>query len=76
VAFVVTLLGTAWAALGIEIGGQPLAFPWFVAIGVVITLVVGGLIALVRPRGPQSRLSTETCSIPSEAGSANPNSRA
>ena len=49
-AFVATLVGTAWAALGIDIGGQPLAFPWFVAIGVVITLVVGGLISLVRPR--------------------------
>ena len=49
-AFLTTLIGTAWAALGIDIGGQPLAFPWFVAIGVVITLVVGGLISLVRPR--------------------------
>jgi Na+/proline symporter len=76
VAFVATLLGTAWAALGIEIGGQPLAFPWFVALGVVITLVVGGLISLVRPRDPQSRLSTDTGSMPSAAGSANPNSRA
>jgi solute:Na+ symporter, SSS family len=50
VAFVATLVVTAWAALGISIGGQPLAFPWFVPLGVVVTLVVGGLIALVRPR--------------------------
>jgi SSS family transporter len=49
-AFVATLLVTAWAALGISIGGQPLAFPWFVVIGVVVTLLVGGLISLVRPR--------------------------
>lgn len=51
VAFVATLVGTGWAALGIDIGGEPLAFPWFVALGVVITLVVGGLISLARPRG-------------------------
>ena len=50
VAFVATLLGTGWAALGISIGGSSLAFPWFVPLGVVITLVVGGLISLVRPR--------------------------
>jgi SSS family transporter len=76
VAFAATLLGTAWAALGIDIGGQPLAFPWFVALGVVITLVVGGLISLVRPRDHPSTLSTDTGSMPSAAGSANPNSRA
>ncbi|WP_312030106.1 hypothetical protein [Actinomycetospora sp. TBRC 11914] len=45
VAFVATLLVTAWAALGISIDGQPLAFPWFVVIGVVVTLVVGGAIS-------------------------------
>ncbi|MFC5066028.1 sodium:solute symporter [Actinomycetospora atypica] len=50
VAFVATLLGTGWAALGISVGGSSLAFPWFVPLGVVITLVVGGLISLVRPR--------------------------
>ncbi|HEY2193555.1 MAG TPA: hypothetical protein VGH76_14860 [Actinomycetospora sp.] len=50
VAFVATLVVTAWAALGISIGGQPLAFPWFVPLGVVVTLVVGCLISLVRPR--------------------------
>ncbi|MDL5156693.1 sodium:solute symporter [Actinomycetospora termitidis] len=50
VAFVATLLGVGWAALGISIDGQALAFPWFVPLGVVITFVVGGLISLVRPR--------------------------
>jgi hypothetical protein len=64
-------------AVGYLVGRTLVAFVLLlVAIGVVITLVVGGLIALVRPRDPQSRLSTDTGSIPSEAGSANPNSRA
>jgi hypothetical protein len=54
VAFVATLLGTGWAAVGLRIGaaGKPLAFPWFVPLGVVITLVVGGLVALLRPPRP------------------------
>lgn len=50
IAFVATLLGTGWAALGIDIGGKSLAFPWFVPLGVLITLVVGGLVSLMRPR--------------------------
>jgi len=54
VAFAATLLGTGWAALGIDIGGKALAFPWFVPLGVVITLVVGGLVSVVRPRRPEA----------------------
>ncbi|HEX4249556.1 MAG TPA: sodium:solute symporter [Pseudonocardia sp.] len=63
VAFVATLLGTGWAAVGLRIGGKALAFPWFVPLGVLITLVVGGLVALVRPA------ATATCAGGSSGGS-------
>jgi solute:Na+ symporter, SSS family len=49
-AFVTTLVVTLVVALGVSIDGKALAFPWFVVLGVVVTLVVGGLISLVRPR--------------------------
>jgi len=52
IAFVATLLGTGWAAVGLRIGGKALAFPWFVPLGVLITLTVGSLVALVRPSDP------------------------
>ncbi|HWN31449.1 MAG TPA: sodium:solute symporter [Pseudonocardia sp.] len=51
-AFLATLLGTGWAAVGLRIGGKALAFPWFVPLGVLITLAVGGLVALLRPARP------------------------
>jgi SSS family transporter len=51
-AFIATLLGTGWAAVGVSIGGKSLAFPWFVPLGVLITLVVGGLVSLARPARP------------------------
>jgi Na+/proline symporter len=60
IAFVATLVGTGWAALGIDIGGKALAFPWFVPLGVAITLVVGGLVSLVRPRRPETADTTVT----------------
>jgi hypothetical protein len=53
-AFIATLLGTGWAAVGVSIGGKSLAFPWFVPLGVLITLVVGGLVSLARPARPDS----------------------
>jgi solute:Na+ symporter, SSS family len=49
-AFVATLVVTLVIALGVSIDGKALAFPWFVVLGVVVTLVVGGLVSLVRPR--------------------------
>jgi hypothetical protein len=54
IAFLATLLGTGWAAVGLRIGeaGKPLAFPWFVPLGVSITLTVGGLLSLLRPSRP------------------------
>ncbi|HEY0575669.1 MAG TPA: sodium:solute symporter [Pseudonocardia sp.] len=54
IAFLATLLGTGWAAVGLRIGeaGKPLAFPWFVPLGVAITLTVGGLLSLLRPSRP------------------------
>ncbi len=64
VALVVTVAVMAWIVLRVKVtpGGEilwweaskakglGLAFPWFVPAGVIITLVVGGLISLVRPR--------------------------
>ncbi|GAB2456048.1 sodium:solute symporter [Jatrophihabitans fulvus] len=68
VALVVTVAVMAWIVLRVKVttGGdilwwsdeadptvaKSLAFPWFVPAGVIITLVVGGLISLVRPRTP------------------------
>ncbi|PRW62527.1 sodium:solute symporter [Actinopolyspora mortivallis] len=50
-AFVTTLLGVLWLAGGVTFpdgqgGHAPLAFPWYTPIGVVITLLVGGLLSL------------------------------
>ncbi|HTF48888.1 MAG TPA: hypothetical protein VK735_15695, partial [Pseudonocardia sp.] len=45
-------LGTGWAAVGLDIDGKPLAFPWFVPLGVAITLTVGALVSLARPTRP------------------------
>ncbi|KEI42988.1 sodium:solute symporter [Saccharopolyspora rectivirgula] len=55
VAFLVTLGGVLYLALGITFpdgeGGQAaLAFPWYTPVGVLITLVVGGLLSLRRPK--------------------------
>lgn len=41
VAFLVTLAIMSWVVLGVRIDGAPLAFPWFVPLGVAITLAVG-----------------------------------
>ncbi|MGH3621746.1 MAG: sodium:solute symporter [Sciscionella sp.] len=56
VAFVVTVVVMAVVILnvGFDVGGKkpaPLAFPWFTLLGVIITLVVGGLMSL-RHRTP------------------------
>src|SRR5690606_27182814 len=58
IAFVCTIAVSAVFVLGVEftVDGEalPLAFPWYVPIGVVVTLVVGGLLSL-RHRGPDPR---------------------
>jgi len=43
----------AVVVLGVKIHGQSLAFPWYVPIGVAITLLVGGGLSLSHPREPR-----------------------
>ncbi len=45
-AFIATLAVMATVVLGVHIHGRALAFPWYVPIGVAITLVTGGLLSL------------------------------
>ncbi|MCP2170306.1 sodium:solute symporter [Goodfellowiella coeruleoviolacea] len=56
IAFVVTVVVMATVILGVTFTGPngkelPLAYPWYTPLGVVVTLVVGGLLAL-RHRNP------------------------
>lgn len=48
-AFIATVVIMAVVVLGVKIDGQALAFPWYVPIGVIITLIVGGGLALTHP---------------------------
>jgi Na+/proline symporter len=50
VAFIATVVIMAAVVLGVKIHGQALAFPWYVPIGVAITLLVGGGLSLTHPR--------------------------
>lgn len=54
IAFVVTVISMAFVIRGLkfDVGGKQvgLAFPWYTALGVLITLVVGGLLSLRRGR--------------------------
>jgi Na+/proline symporter len=54
IAFIATLVIMAVVVLGVKIHGQSLAFPWYVPIGVAITLLVGGGLSL-RHRSPALR---------------------
>jgi len=45
-AFVVTIAVMTYVVQYVRIGGAGLAFTWFVPLGVVVTLVVGGLLSL------------------------------
>ncbi|SHH40699.1 transporter, SSS family [Jatrophihabitans endophyticus] len=68
IALVTTVVVMAWVVLRVKVTpagdmlwweadkakGTGLAFPWFVPLGVLITLVVGGLVALVRPARPKA----------------------
>ncbi|HZX70499.1 MAG TPA: sodium:solute symporter [Rhodanobacter sp.] len=51
VAFVATLVIMAVVVLGVKFHGSALAFPWYVPIGVAITLMVGGLFSLSHRAG-------------------------
>jgi Na+/proline symporter len=50
IAFIATVIIMAVVVLGVKIHGQSLAFPWYVPIGVAITLLVGGGLSLSHPR--------------------------
>lgn len=58
IAFVVTVAAMAYLVLGVSIDGDPIAFPLLPLIGVLISLVVGGLLSL-RHRGHDPRASAE-----------------
>lgn len=49
IAFIATVVIMAFIVLGVKIHGQSLAFTWFVPIGVAITLLVGGGLAMTHP---------------------------
>lgn len=49
IAFVATLAIMAAVVLGVHIDGRTLAFPWYVPIGVAVTLLVGGLLSFSHP---------------------------
>ena len=49
VAFAVTVVVMAAIVLGVRVQGKPLAFTWYVPIGVAITLLVGTLLSLGHP---------------------------
>lgn len=55
ISFVVTLLVVLYVVFGLtfpdgEGGETAMAFPWYTPIGVIVTLVVGGLLSLRHPR--------------------------
>src|SRR5699024_5743609 len=50
IAFVATLAGVAYLGFGVSFDDdEALAFPWFTPVGVLITLIVGGLLSLRHP---------------------------
>lgn len=71
IAFVATVAVMAFVVLGVKIaptpGGKPvvLAFPWYTLLGVIITLVVGGLLSL-RHRGDDPRAAEALSDKPDE----------
>jgi Na+/proline symporter len=60
IAFIATVVIMAVVVLGVKIQGHSLAFPWYVPIGVAITLLVGGGLSLTHPR--EQRVFTGTSS--------------
>ncbi|HET7307671.1 MAG TPA: sodium:solute symporter [Gammaproteobacteria bacterium] len=59
IAFVMTLVVMAVVVLDVKIHGHSLAFPWFVPIGVAITLLVGGGLSLTHPARKAEELPTQ-----------------
>lgn len=65
IAFVTTLVAVLYLAFGVsfpdgEGGDSSLAFPWFTPVGVVVTLIVGGLLSLRHPRTASQEPADET----------------
>ncbi len=50
IAFIVTVAVMAYVVLEVKIDGETLAFPWYVPMGVLITLAVGGGLSLILRR--------------------------
>lgn len=68
IAFVTTLVVVLYLVFGVtfpdgEGGESSLAFPWYTPIGVVVTLLVGGLLSLRHPRNATEESSDQ--SVPS-----------
>ncbi|HEX7324054.1 MAG TPA: sodium:solute symporter [Rhodanobacteraceae bacterium] len=68
IAFIATVVVMAIVVLTVKIHGQTLAFPWYVPIGVLITLLVGGGAALTHP--PQPPRAAQPVRGPAETGAA------
>ena len=64
-AFLATVAAMALVIVFVRIDGRALAFPWFVPLGVVITLLVGGGLSLTHPEPETARLRA---SVPPAVG--------
>ncbi len=54
-AFIATIVIMAFVVFDLRIDGHALAFPWFVPLGVLTTLAVGGLLSLTHAAPPRLR---------------------
>jgi len=75
IAFIATVVVMAVVVLSVKIHGQALAFPWYVPIGVAITLLVGGTLSLTHPpdaprtgreKGARERRTAAQPALPNE----------
>jgi SSS family transporter len=71
VAFLVTVALMAVIVLAVHVQGLPLAFPWYVPLGVAITLSVGATLSRCHGR-PESPPSTAVMVSPNEIRSGEP----
>jgi SSS family solute:Na+ symporter len=63
VAFLVTVAVMAYVVLDVKIDGLAIAFPWYVPMGVAITLIVGGGLTAIL-RGPAALRNPELTRVP------------
>lgn len=71
-AFLVTVVVVVYLAFGLtfpdgEGGEAPIAFPWYTPLGVIVTLLVGGLLSLRHPAQPTGVGDTDTTPPDEEA---------